>query len=226
MRVAVMIAAAASLGARAPSLHAQVLPTKALLATTAPDSFVVVFETTKGNVALKAHRAWSPLGVDRLYQLASSGYYNGAVIYRVGPTASYKGGWVVQFGLSSDPRVNAAWEGQTITDEPVRRGARRGSVNFARGGPNTRGVEIAFNLTPNTALDTVHYEGVVGFPAIADIVEGIEVADAFNRTYGNAPNAHADSIFAKGRAYLDRAYPGLDRITAVRVREEWSARRR
>ena len=65
----------------------------------APDSYDVAFETTAGRVVLRGHRAWSPLGAARLHHLATAGYYTGAVIYRVGPTASYPGGRVVQFGL-------------------------------------------------------------------------------------------------------------------------------
>ena len=52
------------LGGRAA---AQILPDRLPLAAPAPDSFLVRFETTKGTVIIKARRAWSPLGVDRLY---------------------------------------------------------------------------------------------------------------------------------------------------------------
>lgn len=199
------------------ALRAQPLPTELRLDRPAPDSFYVTFETTRGPVVLLAHRVWSPLGVDRLYHLASSGYYRGAVIYRVGPTASYPGGFVVQFGLSNDSAVNRAWRNTGIPDEPVREPHRRGTVMFARGGPDTRTVELAIDLSPNSGLDTVQYQGVTGFPPIAEVVEGMEALDALERRYGNDPLQHEDSIMAGGRRYLDRAYPGLDRIRDVRV---------
>lgn len=196
----------------AAPLAAQPLPSDLPLGTPAPDSFLVVFETTKGAFTIKARRAWSPLGVDRLYHLASSGYYDGTVIFRVGPTASYPGGMVVQFGLTNDSTVNAAWSKAGIDDEPVRVGHRRGMVMLARGGPRTRSNQLAIDLSPNTGLDTVSSNGVVGFPPIAEVVEGMEVLDRLERRHGNGPTARQDSIAARGREYLDRVFPGLDRI--------------
>jgi cyclophilin family peptidyl-prolyl cis-trans isomerase len=198
-------------------LAAQPLPAKLPLASAAPDSFLVIFETTKGPFTIKARRHWSPLGVDRLYHLTRSGYYDGCVIFRVGPTASYPGGMVVQFGLTNDSTVNRAWAGAGIDDEPVKVGHRRGMVMLARGGPRTRSNQLAIDLTPNTGLDTVSSNGVIGFPPIAEVVEGMEVLDRLERRHGNGPTARQDSISAKGREYLDRAFPGLDRIVKVAV---------
>lgn len=195
----------------------QPFPSDVDLTTQAPDSFLVRFVTTKGNVTLRAHRAWSPLGVDRLYQLVAAGYYNGNVIYRVGPTASFTGGYVVQFGVGNSGALNRAWDRVPIADEPVRHGNARGTVNFARAGPTTRTVELAINLTANTTMDTVSYGGVQGFPPIAEVVEGMDVLDALNRQYGNSVFEHWDSVGASGRNYLDRTYPGLDRIIRARI---------
>ncbi len=213
----------ALLGLRAPAA-AQVLPSKLPLASPAPDSFLVRFETTKGNVTIKARRSWSPLGVDRLYHLANNRFYDGDVIYRVGETKSYPGGLVVQFGVGNDSAVNRAWSKTGIADEPVRTRHRRGTVMFARGGPNTRTVELAIDLSPNSGLDTVHYQGVVGFPTLGEVVEGMSVLDSLHRRHGNAPIEHMDSIGAGGRTYLDRAFPGLDRILRVSVPTTWPKR--
>ena len=191
----------------------------------APDSFLVRFETTRGPFTIKARRAWSPHGVDRLYHLARIGFHNGAVFYRVGRTMSYPGGMVVQFGYADDAAANRAWATKGIPDEPVRTPHRRGTVMFARGGPNTRSVEIAIDLTPNSGLDTVHYQGVVGFPPLAEVVDGWSALDSLNRRHGNAPMEHMDSIMAGGRQWLDRKYPGLDRILRVSIPTEWPSGR-
>ena len=187
----------------------------------APDSFLVAFETTKGKVVMKAHRSWSPLGVDRLYRLAKMGFYRDAVIYRVGGTKSYPGGFVVQFGLTNDSSINRQWSKRGIQDEPVRVRHRRGTVMFARDSANTRTVELAIDLTPNSGLDTVHYQGVVGFPTIAEVVDGMAALDSLNRRHGNAPIENMDSIMVGGRRYLDRKFPGLDRVLTVAVVTEW-----
>jgi cyclophilin family peptidyl-prolyl cis-trans isomerase len=198
----------------------RVLPRDLPLAAAAPDSFLAEFKTSKGSFTMKACRAWAPLGVDRLYQLVRSGYFDGLTIYRVGPTISVQGGRVVQFGQSGDTTVARAWEKAAFADEPVRRPHRRGSVNFARAGPNTRTVEIAITTNEAAALDTVRYLGVTGFPSVAEVVQGLDVLDRLEGRYGNAPIEN-DSLSILGGKYLERAFPGLDHILGARVAMEW-----
>lgn len=198
------------------------LPGELPLGKAAPDSFLASFETTKGVFTMKAVRAWSPLGVDRLYHLVKGGCYDGVTIYRVGETKSVRGGRVVQFGQSGDTAVSRAWEGATIADEPVVRPHRAGAVNFARGGPGTRGVEIAICTNAVPALDTVQYLGVTGFPVVAEVVEGLDVLGRLEGRYGNAP-IESDSLSMLGGAWLDRTFPGLDRVRAARITKAWGA---
>ena len=209
-----------ALGACAPQPR-HVLPSELALTSAAPDSFVAEFRTTKGTFSMKARRAWAPLGVDRLYHLVKAGYFDGLTIYRVGPTLSVKGGRVVQFGQSGDTALARAWEKATFADEPVLRPHRRGSVNFARGGPNTRSVELAITTNQAAALDTVSYLGVIGFPSIAEVEQGMDVLDRLNGQYGNAPIEN-DSLSILGGEYLRRKFPGLDGIRDARVTQEWA----
>lgn len=209
----------AALAVAAPRAK-RVLPADLPLGKAAPDSFLASFETTKGRFVMKAVRAWSPLGVDRLWHLARSGYFDGLVIYRVGETKSVKGGRVVQFGQSGDTATSHAWEKATFADEPVVRPHRPGAVNFARGGPGTRSVEIAICTNAITALDTVQYLGVTGFPVVAEVVEGLDVLQRLNGEYGNAP-IESDSLSIVGGAWLDRAFPRLDRIRSAKVTRSW-----
>ena len=199
--------------------RAQVFPSQLNLSEHSPDSFLVSFKSTKGDFVIKAIRSWSPLAVDRLYVLAKNHYYDGCVIYRVAETKSVKNGKVVQFGLENNTVANKAWEKATINDEPVKGPKSPGAVLFARGGPNTRSNELAIMLTPSTELDTVHYQGVAGFPTVAEVVKGIEVLGNFNGQYGNSVFDHEDSL-QLGREYLDKAYPGLDRIISVKIIEK------
>lgn len=202
-----------------------VLPDEVPLTAAAPDSFLAEFTTSKGAFTMKARRLWAPRGADRLYHLVKAGYFDGLTIYRVGPTKSVQGGRVVQFGQSGDTVVAHAWDKATFADEPVVRPHRRGSVNFARGGPNTRTVEIAITTNTAAALDTVGYMGVVGFPSVAEVERGVEVLDRLEGRYGNAP-IESDSLSTQGGAWLERAFPGLDHIRAARVTREWGRARR
>jgi peptidyl-prolyl cis-trans isomerase A (cyclophilin A) len=55
--------------------------------------------------------------------------------------------FMVQFGISGDPALNAKWGQQAIADDPqwLPRGPRRfrrGFVSFAGGGPNSRTTQL------------------------------------------------------------------------------------
>lgn len=198
----------------------RVMPQDLPLSSAGPDSFMATFETSKGKVVMKARRATSPLGVDRLYHLVQGGYFDGLVIYRVGTTKTVVGGRVVQFGTSGDTTMSHAWEKATIDDEPVIGTHVAGAVSFARGAPRTRSVEIAINTNDAAPLDTVRYEDVVGFPIVAQVVSGLDVLARLNGRYGNAP-IESDSLTILGGSYLDRAFPGLDRIKRARITKAW-----
>jgi len=214
-----LLLALAAPGVASPRAR-RVLPADLPLSSAGPDSFLAAFETTKGRFVMKARRPWSPLGADRLYHLVNGGYFDGLVVYRVGETMSVKGGRVVQFGQSGDTTENRAWEKATFADEPVGRARMRGAVSFARGGPNTRGVEVAISTDASAALDTVRYLGVTGFPTVAEVVEGLDVLGRLEGRYGNAPIEN-DSLSILGGEYLDRAFPGLDRIVKARITKRW-----
>lgn len=183
-----------------------------LLTKEAPPVFHAVFETSKGDITIRATRAWSPMAVDRLYQLIKSQYYSHLPIYRVEP------GYVAQFGVHTDSTVQQFWESYTLLDEPVKSPNRKGTLAFARSGPHSRSTILFFNLQDNNPrLDTLHWNGVTGFPVIAEITEGLEVISRFNDQYGGAPFSIIDSIQYKGLDYLNKKYPGLDYIENAKI---------
>ena len=181
----------------------------------APDSFLVNFETSKGAFTAKVHRAWSPLAADRFYHLVRLEFFDEVSIYRV--ISNY----VAQFGIHNDEEVNRIWRRLGIDDEPVKMSNKRGTISFARSWPKTRNTQLFINLKDNAPLDSLKISGVVGYPPFAEIVKGIDVVDAFNSQYANAPAMRQDSINIKGREYLDRAFPGLDYIVNVKIVEEY-----
>ena len=50
-----------------------------------PEECDYVFHTTAGSVTFRAYRSLSPLGADRMHNLARLGYYDGSPLYRVLP---------------------------------------------------------------------------------------------------------------------------------------------
>ncbi len=175
------------------------------------------FETTKGPFVLRARRDWSPKGVDRFHYLVRHGFYDEARFFRV------VGGFVAQWGLTGRPPLDSIWQSRRLDDEPVRASNTRGRVAFARGGPNTRSIQLYVNLVDNVRLDTTN---TFGFPPIGEVISGMEAADSLYYGYGGTranrlPGPSQDSIRVAGVAYLDRTFPLLDRIVRARVIHEW-----
>jgi len=211
--LAVLLAACAY---RAAPLTSPVNPK---FARPAPDSFDIKFETTKGVMMVRAHRAWSPNGVDRFYALAKNNYFDTIAFYRT------IGGFVAQFGFSGDTAVNRAWQGKTIPDDTVRQSNVRGMLSFARSGPHTRSTQFFFNSVDNARLDTAN---AYGFPPIAQVIKGVEVLDSLNHEYSGvqgqrpAPAGPVQNrVSREGNAYLRKEFPRLDYIIKARVVKEW-----
>jgi cyclophilin family peptidyl-prolyl cis-trans isomerase len=205
----VALSTASALACAAPESGADTMRADAT-----PDSFLVAFETSRGDFVMELHREWSPMGVDRIHRLALGNFYAGARIYRVNPRYA-------QFGYTGRPRLDSIWVGDALPDEPVRASNVRGTVSFARGGPGTRSVILFVNRSDNTDLDRLEWRGVLGFPPVGRIRSGMEVVDALYADYGDDPLQWEDSIAALGNAFLDRRYPGLDSIIGVRIVEDW-----
>lgn len=185
-------------------------PDKSALATAAPDSFKVAFETSKGNFTVVAHRDWAPHGVDRFYHLVQLGYFDDARFFRV------LSGFMAQFGMNGNPRVTAAWEPLTIPDDSVKKSNVRGMVTFAAGSaPDTRSTQLFINYADNRNLDGMR------FAPIGQVVDGMSVVDSLYSGYGEgAPSGSGpdqELIGSQGNAYLTKNFPKLDFIKTARI---------
>src|SRR5262249_8398902 len=117
----------------------------------APDAYKVKFDTTRGAFIVSVTRAWAPLGADRFYNLVKHHFYDNAAFFRVVPS------FVVQFGISPNPTVSAAWKHTEIKDDPVTQTNKRGALTFATAGPNTRTTQVCINLRGNNRLDGMRF---------------------------------------------------------------------
>jgi peptidyl-prolyl cis-trans isomerase A (cyclophilin A) len=201
-------AAPATSAALASTVHPDLLdPAKG--SAKAPDVFKAKFTTTKGSFVIEAHRDWSPNGADRFYNLVKMGFFDDTRFFRA------IDGFMVQFGLSGDPAVNAKWQDKNIADDPVKQSNKRGYVTFAqKGTPNTRATQLFVNYGDNSRLDAT-------FEPFAKVSEGMEVVDSLYKGYGEgAPmGAGPDQgrIQAQGNAYLDSKFPKLDGIRHAEI---------
>jgi peptidyl-prolyl cis-trans isomerase A (cyclophilin A) len=169
----------------------------------APDNYKVQFTTTKGNIVIEIHRDWAPLGADRFYNLVRNGFFTDAAFFRVVPN------FIVQFGLSANPAVNKVWQTTNFRDDPVKESNKRATLTFATAGPNTRTTQLFINLKDNAPLDAQ------GFSPFGMVVEGMDVVDKIYPGYGERPDQ--GRLTAEGKAYVDKNFPMLDRVTAAKV---------
>jgi len=164
--------------------------------------FVVVFNTTKGIMVLDVHRSWAPLGARRFHALVASGFLDGVAFFRVIPR------FMAQFGLSGTPKENGRWP--PIRDDPVVASNTRGTVTYAKAGPNTRTTQIFMNFRNNKGLDA---GGFAPFARLRN--ESLAVLDRLYGGYGESlPRGKGPTqgrIRTEGERYL-REFPLLDRI--------------
>lgn len=186
-------------------------PNPSILTVKAPATFRASFKTTKGEFVIEAYRDWSPLGVDRLYQLISSGYFNNSIIFRVEPR------YVVQFGVADTHAEKLFWDRKRIKDEPIRQKHTKGIVAFARDVKDSRCTQLFIDMVDNPKLDTIMREGVVGFTPIAKVIRGMETVARLNAEYGKRPAAIQDSLYKYGNPYFEMLFPNLDKIVSARI---------
>ncbi|MEI8073388.1 MAG: peptidylprolyl isomerase [Bacteroidota bacterium] len=176
----------------------------------APDSFHVVFYTNKGEFEIAVYKSWSPLGATRFYQLVRSKFYTNIYVFR--STSRY-----IQFGITDHPELNSYMSKKTIQDEKLLQSNLAGRVAFATGGVNDRTVQIFINKIDNKWLDPQgNYQT---YTPIGTVVRGLEVVREF---YGNYQDTitfkHQDSVMKYGNIYLEKHFPGLDKIKKAKIK--------
>lgn len=165
-----------------------------------PAEYKVRLQTTKGDVVVLVHRDWSPLAADHFYELVQTGFYNDTAFFRSVP------GFIVQWGMNGDPKLNKEWSEATIQDDPPKVSNKVGTVVFAKTGePNSRSTQLFINLGDNSgSLDAQ------GFTPFGEVIQGMENVMHLETKYGEQPNQQ--SIADSGNAYLKEQFPQLDYV--------------
>lgn len=174
-----------------------------------PEAYRVKLETTKGDIVIEVKREWSPRGSDHFWDLVKSRFYDGVKFHRV------IRGFIAQFGINGNPKTHQLYAQLQIADDPLKLKNKRGTVAFAKLGPNTRTTEVYINLRDNPILDTT------SFVPFGRVVEGLDVADQLSFMYGELGPKGAGPDPAKaatqGNEYLERQFPRLDAIKSATV---------
>jgi cyclophilin family peptidyl-prolyl cis-trans isomerase/HEAT repeat protein len=135
---------------------------------------MVVLETTRGDIVIRALASEAPQHVANLVQLVEQGFYDGLSWHRVVPNFVIQGG---------DPRGDG-WggPGYTLRDEINQVRFERGAVGMPKAGKDTGGSQIFITHLPTPHLDgnyTLFGLVVEGL----DVIDRIEVGDQIVRAY-------------------------------------------
>ena len=176
--------------------------------TKAADVVKVKFECSNGDFIVECHKNWAPNGFDRLMQLVKEDFFKDVHFFRV---VTKPNPFVVQFGISGDPKVAEKWVDARIKDDPVAQSNKPGTLTFATSGADSRTTQLFINLEDNRRLDTM------GFAPIGKVVKGMDVVKSFNDKYQDIPTRTQPQIQSKGNAFLDERFPGLDYIKSAQI---------
>lgn len=183
---------------------------KSVIPEKAPEVFQVNLDTSKGPVVIEVHRDWAPVGADHFYNLVKTGFYDDTRFFRVVRN------FVVQFGISGDPKTNRLWANANLPDDPVKQKNVKGTVTYAKLGPNSRSTQLFINLKDNrAALDNQ------GFAPIGKVTSGMDAVESFYNSYGDMPprgqGPDPAKIETQGAEYLANHFPRLDFIKKAAI---------
>lgn len=157
-------------------------------------------EGQEGDVFVKLHPEWAPIGVTRIKELTADSFWDGCRAFRVLPN------FVVQLGINGDPTKQKKW-GKKLQDDPVNTSNSRGTVTFATSGKATRTTQIFFNKVDNKFLDKM------GFSPFGEVVSGMEVIERIYAEYKETANQGL--IQKRGNEYLEKSFPKMSYIKSA-----------
>lgn len=204
---------AGSLFAQQTATSKSALLNPAALSERAPATFTAQFDTSAGAFTVRVTRSWAPNGADRFYNLVKAGFYDDNRIFRVVP------GYVVQFGINSDPAVSKAWAGATMPNDRSRVSNTRGRVAFAMApGGSGRWTQVFVSLGDNS-----HKMDADGFAPFGEVATGLNVLESVYNLYGETPDQK--QIASSGNAYLAQLFPKLDYVRKATITSPEPSRR-
>jgi cyclophilin family peptidyl-prolyl cis-trans isomerase len=152
----------------------------------------VQLQTTAGAVTIEVYPEAAPNAAARFVELVESGFYDNTPISRVVP------GFVAQFGINwREPHKQ--WQNRNFDDDPSLFALERGTLAFAKAGPNTNSTQVFINYTENNRLASPQYN----FTTFGKVVDGMDVVDQFVQAGDPSGGLDQGRLWANGDAYID-----------------------
>lgn len=156
------------------------------------EATTVVLETTAGDVTIEVYPEAAPNAAERFVALAESGFYDDTPVSRVVP------GFVAQFGVNwREPHID--WRERNFDDDPTLFALERGTLAFAKRGPDTNSTQVFINYTENNRLADPQYN----FTVFGKVVEGMDVVDEFVQVGDPSGGLDQGRLWSNGGAYLE-----------------------
>jgi len=147
--------------------------------------------TTGGDVVVEVYPQAAPNAAKRFVELVTSGYYDDTPVSRV------VAGFVAQFGINwREP--HKAWENRPFNDDPTLFALERGTLAFAKAGPNTNSTQVFINFRENNRLADPQYN----FTVFGKVVSGMEVVDSFAQVGDPSGGLDQGRLWNDGEAFL------------------------
>jgi cyclophilin family peptidyl-prolyl cis-trans isomerase len=152
----------------------------------------VRLDTTAGDVLIEVYPQAAPNAAKRFLELVRSGFYDDTPVSRVVP------GFVAQFGVNwRDP--HKSWENRHFMDDPTLFALERGTLAFAKAGPNTNSTQVFINYRENNRLAEPQFN----FTVFGKVVEGMDVVEDFVQVGDPSGGLDQGRLWADGGAYLE-----------------------
>lgn len=129
----------------------------------------VEMETDAGKLTIEVYPEAAPNAAQRFLELVKVGFFDGTPIGRVVKSPEP---FVAQFGVN--PKMKE-WKEKNFNDDPTLFSLDRGTLCFAKAGPNTNSTQVFINFRENNQLADPAYN----FTVFGKVVNGMEAADAF-----------------------------------------------
>ena len=152
----------------------------------------VQLKTTAGDVTIEVYPQAAPNAAARFIELVKSGFYDNTPISRVVP------GFVAQFGVNwREPHKQ--WQNRNFDDDPSLFALDRGTLAFAKAGPDTNSTQVFINYTENNRLASPQYN----FTTFGKVVKGMDIVDQFVQVGDPSGGLDQGRLWANGDAYLE-----------------------
>jgi cyclophilin family peptidyl-prolyl cis-trans isomerase len=152
----------------------------------------VLMRTGSGDLTIEIFPQAAPNAAARFLELVATGFYDNTPVFRVVP------GFVVQFGINWRDTY-PEWQDNNFNDDPVLFAHERGTLAFAKSGPNTNSTQVFINLTENNRLATPD----LNFTVFGKVVDGMDAVDDFVPVGDPGGGLDQGRLWNDGDVYLE-----------------------